>query len=143
MDYAALIAALGGAVGVLLTKAVDWYNLWRNAKSVDKRQDDEHDLKEDKQKAEISIPINEQAVQIYGKLVESLRADMDKMLTNMRSQDGLLLTCREEKLTLKAEKLAALAEKELAQKALASALERLNSLEDRMTKQEHNNEPTV
>lgn len=138
MDWLTFLTTAGasGLIGLVLGKAIEWYNIWQKASLDNKKQQDDTGLKESKQKAETSIPINDQAVGIYREIATSLRADMNKLLDNMKIQDGLLLNCREEKLTLKAEKVAALAERDLMARELVLAKERLTDLEQRMTKQE-------
>lgn len=129
MDYSALIGGLFAGLVMLIPKLIEWYKSRVQARVEEKQAETEGRLKEKKQDADVSIPVNEQAVRVYKDIVDSLRQDTNKLVESMHSQDNMLLKCREEKVELKAEKDA-------AGRELESMKHKMAELEARLAAQE-------
>lgn len=133
-DYSALIGAVSGAAVLVIGKAIEWYTARTKARVEEKKQDAEERLREERQRADVSIPTNEQAVAVYREIVQSLRLDVQKLVDGSRYQDRLLVECREEKLALR----MTIEQQKFQLDALQS---RVGKVEDRVTAQEDSSTP--
>jgi len=99
----AIISAVSVAVGLVASKLIDAFNAWRKERREDDGQEHKQEMEDKKQAADLSIPINEQAVGVYRELVQGLRADLAKLSAQMSAQDLAYLQAREDKAVARAE----------------------------------------
>lgn len=125
MDYTVINMLLSGAGVLLIREVAAWY--------IGRRVANREDAK---QAADVSIPINEQAVRVYKDIIESLRTDMHKLVDNTHYLDDLLLKCREEKVELKTAKEMAARELELVKVQVVELKAEMAALTTRIAVQE-------
>lgn len=88
----AIIGAMSGGAVLLIGKIGEILLSWRKS-----------NREQEKQKAETSIPINDQAVLVYKDIVDSLRTDIKKLNRDLETLDKLYMGEREARIALKGE----------------------------------------
>lgn len=103
-DYSLVaVGAIAGAMVGVLAKVIEVVVARYRGKAELARQEADARIAERRASAEMSVPINEQAVRVYKEIIDSLRADITRLTNSLQYQQTLLLQCREEKIALKAE----------------------------------------
>lgn len=123
MDYSALIGAASAALVLVVGKAIEWTRARRQANLEEAKQKGEDRRADERAHAEVTIPVNEQAVRIYKDIIDGLRQDMQKINHGMEEQEKAYIAAREENVELKVK----LEHKELETESLRARVAELES----------------